>query len=97
MSWEIATKGKDNTDSLNSNSNRTLSPTVSDRTRLQALAPPNDCYKYKMDLATNGVVITDAIKYVQKKKEELSKVKGSGSRKNFDNRTSFSGTRNNVH
>jgi hypothetical protein len=26
-----------------------------------------------MDLVTNGVVITDAIKFVQKKKEEFSK------------------------
>lgn len=34
----------------------------------------NDCYKYKMELVTNGVVITDAIKFVQQKKEELSKI-----------------------
>jgi len=47
---------------------------VDDRTRLQALSLANDCYKYKMDLVTNGVVITDAIKFVQQKKEELSKV-----------------------
>lgn len=45
-----------------------------DRTRLQALALANDCYKYKMDLVTNGLVISDAIKFVQQKKEELSKV-----------------------
>ena len=44
------------------------------KTRLQALALANDCYKYKMDLVTNGVVITDAIKFVQQKKEELSKI-----------------------
>jgi len=78
MSWEIATKGQGNGDSSNSNSNsdsdRTLSSTVDDKTRLQALALANDCYKYKMDLVTNGVVITDAIKFVQQKKEELSKV-----------------------
>lgn len=78
MSWGIATKGQGNGDSSNSNSNsdsdRTLSSTVDDRTRLQALALANDCYKYKMDLVTNGVVITDAIKFVQQKKEELSKV-----------------------
>jgi hypothetical protein len=36
--------------------------TGDDRTRLQALSLINDCYKYKMDLTTNGVVITDAIK-----------------------------------
>lgn len=72
MSWEIATgsKGID----TNSNSNNTTSTIVDDRTRLQALALANDCYKYKMDLVTNGVVITDAIKFVQQKKEELSKV-----------------------
>jgi hypothetical protein len=36
--------------------------TGDDRTRLQALSLINDCYKYIMDLTTNGVVITDAIK-----------------------------------
>ncbi len=75
MSWEIANNGKDtSTSNSGSNSNRTMSSTVDDRTRLQALALANDCYKYKMDLVTNGVVITDAIKFVQQKKEELSKV-----------------------
>jgi hypothetical protein len=39
---------------------------------LQALALINDCYKYIMDLTTNGVVITDAIKFVQTNKEKLS-------------------------
>ncbi len=72
MSWEIATGTKGTDD--NSNSNNTTSTVVDDRTRLQALALANDCYKYKMDLVTNGVVITDAIKFVQQKKEELSKV-----------------------
>jgi hypothetical protein len=43
-----------------------------DKTRLQALALINDCYKYKMDLTTNGVVITDAIKFVQTIKEKLA-------------------------
>jgi hypothetical protein len=45
---------------------------VDDKTRLQALALINDCNKYKMDLTTNGVVITDAIKFVQTNKEKLS-------------------------
>ena len=36
-----------------------------DANRLQALALINDSYKYVMDLTTNGVVVTDAIKYVQ--------------------------------
>ena len=46
---------------------------VDDKTRLQALALINDCNKYKMDLTTNGVVITDAIKYVQGKMDHLNR------------------------
>jgi hypothetical protein len=47
---------------------------VDEKTKLQALSLANDYYKYKMDLVTNGVVITDAIKFVQQlKKEELEK------------------------
>jgi hypothetical protein len=46
--------------------------TGDERTRLQALALINDCYKYIMDLTTNGVVITDAIKFVQISKEKLT-------------------------
>jgi hypothetical protein len=37
---------------------------------LQALALINDCNK--LDLTTNGVVITDAIKFVQTNKERLT-------------------------
>jgi hypothetical protein len=40
--------------------------------RLQALALVNDSYRYLMDLTTNGVVITDAIKYVQGQMDHLS-------------------------
>jgi uncharacterized membrane protein YukC len=43
---------------------------------LQALALINDCNKYKMDLTTNGVVITDAIKFVQTNKEKLTTMSG---------------------
>ena len=42
-----------------------------DKTRLQALSLINDCYKYIMDLTTNGVVVTDAIKFVHTNKEKL--------------------------
>ena len=50
-----------------------IAETTSDpRTKLQARAIANDCYKYIMDLTTNGVVITDAIKFVQTNKEKLS-------------------------
>jgi len=68
-SWQIAnnnTKGQDQND----NNNNTLT-TCDERTRLQALSLINDCYKYIMDLTTNGVVITDAIKFVQTNKERL--------------------------
>ena len=43
-----------------------------DKTRLQAFAQLNEGYKFKMDLTTNGVVITDALKFVQTNKEKLS-------------------------
>jgi predicted transcriptional regulator len=48
-----------------------VSKEVDDKTSLQALALINDCNKYKMDLTTNGVVITDAIKFVQTNKDKL--------------------------
>jgi hypothetical protein len=59
---------------------------IDDKTRLQALSLLNECYKYKMDLTTNGVVITDAIKFVQTNKEKLimskkEEVKGEDSKK----------------
>jgi hypothetical protein len=41
--------------------------------RLQALALINDSYKYVMDLTTNSVVVTDAIKYVQGQMDHLNK------------------------
>ena len=47
------------------------------KTRLQALALANDCYKFKMDLVTNGIVITDALKFVQHKNKELTKMRGN--------------------
>jgi hypothetical protein len=45
---------------------------IDDKIRLQALSLINDCNKYKMELTTNGVVITDAIKFVQTNKEKLT-------------------------
>ena len=45
---------------------------IDNKTVLQALALINDCNKYKMDLTTNGVVITDAIKFVHTNKEKQS-------------------------
>jgi hypothetical protein len=72
LSWQIANNNnnKQGGSDHNDNSSNTLT-TGDDRTRLQALSLINDCYKYIMDLTTNGVVITDAIKFVQINKEKL--------------------------
>jgi hypothetical protein len=42
-----------------------------EKTRLQALALINECTKHRIELSTNWVVITDAIKYVTQKKEQI--------------------------
>jgi hypothetical protein len=44
------------------------------KTILQARDIANDCYMHIMDLTTNGVVVTDAIKYVQGKMDHLNTV-----------------------
>ena len=67
--WEIVNKSRN----VNNDNNSGQTVTMTDnKTVLQALALINDCNKYKMDLTTNGVVITDAIKFVQTKKEKLT-------------------------
>ena len=45
---------------------------IDDKTKLQAFAQLNEGYKFKMDLTTNGIVITDAIKYVQGQMNHLN-------------------------
>jgi hypothetical protein len=45
---------------------------VNQSTKLQALSLISDCYKYQIDLTTNGVVVTDAIKYVNGKMDHLN-------------------------
>ena len=81
LSCQIANNNKQNGQDHNDNNNNTLT-TRDERTRLQALSLINDCYKYIMDLTTNGVVITDAIKFVQTNKEKLTTTM---SNKNEDN------------
>ena len=75
LSWQIANNNNNinnnNGHDLNHNNSNTIS-TGDDRTKLQALSLINDCYKYIMDLTTNDVVITDAIKFVQTNKEKLT-------------------------
>ncbi|CAN5388544.1 hypothetical protein BH18THE2_BH18THE2_20540 [soil metagenome] len=79
--WEIVNKSRN---MENDNGNSQTTTTVDNKTVLQALALINDCNKYKMDLTTNGVVITDAIKFVQTNKEKLTmstqRVNGKGSK-----------------
>ena len=65
--WDIVNKSRN----VDNNSGQTVTMT-DNKTVLQALALINDCNKYKMDLTTNGVVITDAIKFVQTNKEKLT-------------------------
>ena len=67
--WEIVNKSR-KVDNYNGNG-QTVTMT-DNKTVLQALALINDCNRYKMDLTTNGVVITDAIKFVQTNKEKLN-------------------------
>jgi hypothetical protein len=66
--WEIVNKSRN----VNNNDNGQTVTMTDNKTVLQALALINDCNKYKMDLTTNGVVITDAIKSVQSNKEKLT-------------------------
>jgi hypothetical protein len=42
------------------------------KTKLQARATAVDCYKYIMEMTTGGVIITDAIKYVQGQMDHLN-------------------------
>ena len=67
--WAIVNKSR-NID--NDNGNGQIITMTDNKTVLQALALINDCNKYKMDLTTNGVVITDAIRFVQANKIRIS-------------------------
>ena len=41
------------------------------KTKLQARAIANDCYRYIMDLCTNAGIVSDALKFVTQKKEQI--------------------------
>jgi hypothetical protein len=73
LSWQIANNNTSRQNGQDHNDNSNTITTGDDRTRLQALSLINDCYKYIMDLTTNGVVITDAIKFVQLNKDKLAR------------------------
>jgi hypothetical protein len=72
LSWQIANNNTSRHNDQDHNDNINTITTGDDRTRLQALSLINDCYKYIMDLTTNGVVITEAIKFVQTNKGRLA-------------------------
>jgi len=49
-----------------------INKTADEKTKLQALALVNECTKHKVKLSTNGVIVTDAIKYVNGKIDNLN-------------------------
>ena len=73
--WEIVNKSR-NMDNYNGNG-QTMT-VIDSKTVSQALVLINDSVKYKMDLATNDVVITDGIKFIQTNKEKLTSIKKGG-------------------
>jgi hypothetical protein len=50
-----------------------VNTTADEKIRLQAGALINECTRHRIDLSNNGVVITEAIKYVNGKMEHLNK------------------------
>jgi len=42
------------------------------RVKLQARAIANDCYKFILDMSTNAGIVTDALKYVTQKTEQVT-------------------------
>jgi hypothetical protein len=48
-----------------------VNTTADERVRLQALALIDQCNSHKMELITNGVIVSDALKYVNGKAEKL--------------------------
>jgi hypothetical protein len=46
--------------------------TASDpKVKLQAAAIDNNCYKFILDMATNAGIVSDALKFVTQKKEQI--------------------------
>jgi hypothetical protein len=52
--------------------NMIITDSVNQSNKLQALSLISECYRYQMDLATNGIIITDSLKYVQGKMNNLN-------------------------
>ena len=50
-----------------------IANTVTDpRVKLQARAIANDCYKFILDMSTNAGIVSDALKYVTQKTEQVN-------------------------
>jgi IS30 family transposase len=44
------------------------------KVKLQAAAIANDCYKFILDMTTNAGIVSDAMKFVERKTEQLDKI-----------------------
>ena len=52
-----------------------IAKTVTDpRVKLQARAIVSDCYKFILDMSTNAGVVSDALKYVTHRKEQVNEL-----------------------
>jgi hypothetical protein len=60
--------------------------TADEKTRLQALTLITECNKYKMDLATHGMIVSDALKSIQSKVDQLN-ANRNGKGKESENKT----------
>ena len=75
MNSSISSGNSQKSKNLNDNNN------VRRQDKTASIIAYNDCYKYIMDLTTYGVVITDAIKFVQTNKEKLTNSKKEDDKK----------------
>jgi hypothetical protein len=50
---------------------QTPGDTADPRVKLQARAIAKDCYRYIMELCTNAGMVSDALKFVESRKEQL--------------------------
>ena len=49
-----------------------IAETVTDpKTKLQARAIANDCYKFIMEMSTNADIVSDALKFVNQSKQKI--------------------------
>jgi len=55
-----------------------VNKTLDERVRLQALALIDQCNSHKMDMVTNGSIVSDALSYVNGKAEKLESAAATG-------------------